>query len=81
MEREVQHTESVETAVKRVIAEVEECRPTQLGTLQDVIDIEELEELVDSPPQESEEHTQSFLFRYCGHPVTVHSDRTIVIKR
>ena len=60
MEREVQHTESVETAVKRVIAEVEECRPTQLGTLQDVIDIEELEELVDSPPQESEEHTQSF---------------------
>ncbi|MDT3436761.1 HalOD1 output domain-containing protein [Haloarcula sp. 1CSR25-25] len=81
MEREVQHTESVETAVKRVIAEVEECRPTQLGTLQDVIDIEELEELVDSPPQESEEHTQSFSFRYCGHPVTVHSDRTIVIKR
>jgi len=81
MEHEVQHTESVETAVKRVIAEVEECRPTQLGTLQDVIDIEELEELVDSPPQESEEHTQSFSFRYCGHPVTVHSDRTIVIKR
>jgi hypothetical protein len=81
MEREVQHMESVETAVKRVIAEVEECRPTQLGTLQDVIDIEELEELVDSPPQESEEHTQSFSFRYCGHPVTVHSDRTIVIKR
>lgn len=71
----VREAESVCTAVKRVVSDVEDCSPSKLRTLSKAIDSEELKKVVTS----SEQALRSVSFWYCGHEVTIYSDRTILI--
>lgn len=79
MKQVVKPSELASTAVKRVIADLEECKPSQLGTLSQQVNIDELNAIIDSSPHDGEEKPQSITFRYCGYAIEVYSDRTVHI--
>lgn len=68
MERYVNPSESVSTRVKRAIAELEESRSSDLGTLTKAVDPDETDTLVNSPPPGGEERTRSIAFNTVGIP-------------
>lgn len=59
--------ESPSQAVKRIIASKEQCTPSQLGRLEEAVDVERLDALREPPIE----------FRYSGYHVTVEADGTI----
>lgn len=79
IERTVSASESTGTAVKRMIAELEECELSHLGTLSQAVDVDRLESLVASSPS-GDGDSQSIQFRYCGYAVEVWSDRTVTVE-
>jgi hypothetical protein len=70
MEDSVHPSESPDEAVKRIVADQEDCHPSELGTLSSVVDVDRLENLV-NPPIE---------FEYCGYELEVQADETIIIE-
>lgn len=79
MEQYIEPDQSVSTILKEAIAELENCRPAQLGTLETVVDIDKLDAIVDSGPLERREDDPPLEFRYCSYLVTVSTDRTLSI--
>lgn len=76
---EVRKTESACTAVKRVIASLEECAPGNLGILGNVVEPEALDNVVDPAPGPTCE-PEAVSFRYCGYDVLVGPDRAIHVR-
>lgn len=70
MQESVRPSESPDEAVKRIVAEQEDCPPSALGTLSSIVDVDRLENLV-HPPIE---------FEYCGYELEVQADETIIIE-
>jgi len=60
---------SLSEAIKREVADREQCEPGELGDLRRAVDIERLVE-VRNPPIE---------FTYCGYDVRIDADRKITI--
>lgn len=67
MAGEIRESEDPSQAVKRIIAGKERCRPSQLGNLDDAVDVNRLEALRDPPIE----------FHYSGYQVEVTADQTI----
>jgi hypothetical protein len=67
----IREDESPSDAVKRVVADLEECPPKQLGSLTDAVDVAELNDYENHPIE----------FQYCGYRLTVTSDETIHIAK
>ena len=67
--------------IKMGIAELEECNPSQLGTLSKVADIDELNTLIDPPPNKRTEESESIGFLYCGYQIELNNDRTLYIEK
>jgi len=78
MKQKVALSESPDVVVRQTIAELEGCQPSQLGTLSEVVDIDELNSL-GSSPVESEKTTVSIKFEYCGYSIEFDSNRTLCI--
>jgi hypothetical protein len=74
----VQNSETTKTAVKRVIANLEGCPASKLGTLSHCVNITNLNDIVSSNPT-PDQKAQSVLFSYCGYEVVVYRDRTIEV--
>lgn len=77
MEERIDRSSTPAVAVRRAIAGLERCRPEQLGDLESVVDVDELNELVDAPTGDD---VESIVFPYCGYLVSVGSDRTLLIE-
>jgi hypothetical protein len=69
MQGQIREDESPSEAVKRFVANREECSPMQLGKLTDAVDVAKLDEYENYPIE----------FQYCGYRLTVTSDETIHI--
>lgn len=80
MEERIDPSRQPATAVRRAIAELERCRPEELGNLASVVDIDELNELVDQGAGAGTDDVESILFTYCGYLVAIRSDGTLVIE-
>jgi len=70
MRNSVWSSETPSKAVKRLVAERENCDQSQLGTLDMEVDVPDLDQL-HNPPIE---------FRYCGYRITVTADELIKIE-
>jgi hypothetical protein len=70
MKKSVGPSESPDEAVRRIVANQEQCHPSELGKLSSLIDINRLENL-ENPPIE---------FEYCGYELEVQADETIIIE-
>lgn len=81
MRRTHRDVESVATEVKRGVAELEECRVEQLGTLHKAVDVERLEQLVTENPNACAETLSSMTFTYCGYSIKIESDGTVCIEK
>lgn len=79
MIRYVPPSQTPSTAVKRFLAELEECDPSQLGTLSHAVDVDELDELVERPT-ERRGVSRSIAFSYCGYALELHSSGTLRIE-
>lgn len=75
MKRPVGPSTPVHIAVKETIAALEDCHPTQLGSLEMVVDGERLDAVLDAPPEEL-----PMLFQYCGYTVTVDDTGTLCVE-
>ena len=64
-------SESPGKTVKRTVADLEDCHPSDLGTLSAAVDVNRLENLK-NPPIE---------FNYCGYKLKVQADETIIVER
>lgn len=80
MKRQIGPSDSPVAAVKHVIADLEGCRPEQLGTLDLVIDTDELNAFTEMTPHGSTERVRSLVFQYCGYSVAVYSDRFLHVE-
>lgn len=80
MEERIDRSSTPAVAVRRAIAGLERCRPEQLGDLESVVDVDELNELVDAPTGDGPDDVESIVFPYCGYLVSVGSDRTLLIE-
>ena len=65
----------VHVAVKETVATLEDCHPTQLGSLGMAVDGERLDAVPDAPPEES-----PMLFHYCGYTVTIDDTGTLCVE-
>lgn len=79
MKHHVRASESAGAAVKRVVAGLEECRRSELGTLEQVVAVEWLDTVVESAPPDAE-GVRRIVFQYCGYSLEVASDRTIHVE-
>ena len=79
MEQNVASSKSPEIAVKQAVAELEGCQPSELGTLSEVVNIDELNSLGSSSPTEKEDKIVSINFEYCGYSIEFDSNRTLTI--
>lgn len=70
MENSIQPSVPPSEAVRLLVAERENCHQSQLGNLDNVVDVAALDQLL-KPPIE---------FRYCGYHVIVTGDKTIKIE-
>ncbi|GCF16003.1 hypothetical protein Harman_39380 [Haloarcula mannanilytica] len=77
---EVRESETVKTAVKRVIAELEDCPMSKLGTINHCVDIDTLNAIGNLDINSADE-PHSISFYYCGYEVVVYNDHTIEIAR
>lgn len=75
MKRTVDQSTAVHVAVREAVATLEDCHPTQLGSLSLVVDGERLDAVPDTSLEES-----PMLFRYCGYTVTVDDSGTLRIE-
>ncbi|WP_058995970.1 HalOD1 output domain-containing protein [Haloarcula sp. NS06] len=66
MKRPVGPPTPIHITVKETIAALEDCHPTQLGSLDMVVDGERLDAVSDIPPGEL-----PMLFQYCGYTITI----------
>jgi len=73
-------SESVATEVKLGVAELEECRVEDLGTLEEAFDVERLEQLVTKNPEAHADSPRMMTFTYCGYSIQVQSNGTIRIE-
>lgn len=80
MEQNVSPSKSPEAAVKEAVAELEECRPSELGTLSEVVSIAELNSLGSSSLSSREDEIESITFDYCGYSIEFDSNRTLSIQ-
>jgi hypothetical protein len=71
MQGQIREDESPSEAVKRLVAEREECSPRQLGKLTDAVDVAKLDAYENHPVE----------FQYCGYRLTLTSDETIHISK
>lgn len=81
MKRDVPPSQPVHVVVKETIAELEGCRPQDLGTLEKSIDVEELDTFGNSLFDSAGGEVESLGFRYCGYSIELFSDRTLYVKR
>lgn len=65
----VRGEETPSEAIKRLVAEKEECSVVNLGTLSDVVGVDELNRPENLPLE----------FQYCGYQITLNNDETIKI--
>lgn len=72
-------SESAASAVKEAVAELEECRVSDLGTLESAVDVEQLEMLVATDSNISRT-SSPILFSYCGYTIQVDTDGEIQIE-
>lgn len=79
MERNIPPSKSPEIVTKQTVAELEGCQPSELGTLSEVVDIDELNSLGPPSPMETENETASIGFSYCGYTIEFNSNRTLSI--
>jgi len=75
MKRTVGTSTPVHVAVKEAVATLEDCHPTQLGSLDMVVDGERLDTVSDTSPEEP-----PMLFHYCGYTVTIDDTGTLRIE-
>lgn len=75
MKRPVDPSTPVHIAVKKTIAALEDCHPTQLGSLEMVVDGERLDAVLDAPSEEL-----PMLFQYCGYTVAVDDTGTLCVE-
>jgi hypothetical protein len=75
MKRTVDPSMPVHVAVKEAVSTLEECHPTQLGSLSLVVDGERLDGIVDRAPTVS-----PLQFPYCGYTVTVNSNGQLCVQ-
>lgn len=80
MKRDVPSSQRAHVVVKETIAELEGCRPRDLGALEDTVDLEELDAFGDSPSGGAGGEVESLEFRYCGYSMELFSDRTLYVK-
>ena len=69
MQGQIREDEFPSDAVKRLVSDLEECPPKQLGSLTNAADVAELNDYENHPIE----------FQYCGYRITVTSDETIHI--
>lgn len=77
MEDRIDPSQAPATAVRRAIADLERCRPEQLGHLESVVDVDELNGFVD--PSRETGDVETMAFTYCGYQVAVRNDGTLLI--
>jgi hypothetical protein len=75
MKRTVDQSTAVHVAVREAVATLEDCHPTQLGSLSLVVDGERLDAVPYTPSGES-----PMLFRYCGYTVSVDDTGTLRVE-
>ncbi|MFU1781710.1 HalOD1 output domain-containing protein [Haloarcula japonica] len=75
MKRSVDPPTPIHIAVKETVAALEDCHPTQLGSLEMVVDGERLDSVLDAPPEEL-----PMLFQYCGYTVTIDDMGTLCVE-
>ncbi|EMA13601.1 HalOD1 output domain-containing protein [Haloarcula marismortui] len=75
MKRPVDPSTPIHIAVKETIAALEDCHPTQLGSLEMVVDCERLDAVLDAPSEEL-----PMLFQYCGYTVSVDDTGTLCVE-
>lgn len=80
MEERIEPPDSPATAVRRAIADLEQCRRDQLGELASVVDVDELNAILDPPPGSGPGDVETITFEYCGYLVAVRSDGTLAIQ-
>lgn len=76
MEQRIDRSRSPAAAVRRAVADLEQCRPDQLGRLESVVDVDELNGIVE---EAGHDDTRTIVFPYCGYLVAVRSDRTLTV--
>ena len=81
MKREVPQSRSAQVFVKETIAELEGCRPRNLGTLEESVDVAELDTFGSSRFDGAGDEVESLGFRYCGYSMELFGDRTLYVKR
>lgn len=80
MEERIGTSDSPATAVRRAIADLEQCRREQLGELASVVDVDELNAILDSHAGNGTGDVETITFQYCGYLVAVRSDGTLAIQ-
>lgn len=70
METSIRASESPDEAVRSLVANHENCRPSELGNLDGMVDVTALNQIRNPPVG----------FRYCGYQVTVTADESIEIE-
>lgn len=70
MGNSIRPSESPSEAVRRLVAERENCHQSQLGNLDNVVDVDALNQL----------HNPPIDFHYCGYHLIVIADETIKIE-
>lgn len=78
MEERIDPSQPPAVAVRRTIADLERCRPEQLGHLESVIDVDELNGFVDQSNVGTDD-VETMAFTYCGYQVAVRNDGTLLI--
>lgn len=78
MEQRIDPSTEPATAVRRTIASLERCRPEQLGNLESVVNVDDLNGFVD-PSREGTGDVETIAFTYCGYQVAVRDDGTLLI--
>ncbi|QLD89471.1 hypothetical protein HWV07_10700 [Natronomonas salina] len=80
MKRDVPPSQPTHVAVKETIAELEGCRPRDLGTLGAVIDVDTLDAFGESRFDRTGGEVDSLEFRYCGYSIELFGDGTLYVK-
>lgn len=81
MKRDIPPSRAAHAVVKETLAELEGCRPRDLGTLEAVVDVDELDAFGDSRFDRTDGEVESLEFRYCGYSMELFSDRTLYVKQ
>jgi hypothetical protein len=79
MERTVKTDNSVSYTLLCAVAEAEGCRPTDLPTLQDTLNVDALDAMFASKPDESPRFEGSLTFEYSDSLVSVRGTPSVTI--